>query len=84
MRTRSLVWVLLLLMSQASAQDPEDRAREESDQVDSPALTGKKEDRKKEDEKKNEEKPAPLQPAADFQPSEEIMADTMLTLPADI
>ena len=78
MRIKPLAWVLVLLLSPAWAQDREGNtaAKPESEEA-----------TKLEDAVSSDAKDAASDPAkrpADFQPSEEIMADTMLTLPADI
>ncbi|MFT5576363.1 MAG: hypothetical protein ACI89D_001887 [Bermanella sp.] len=75
MHIKSLAWLLALTVSPllaqedgASAQTPSEPETQESAAVES----------------KSPETKAPSKAGANFQPSEEIMADTMLTLPADI
>jgi len=77
MRTSTLVAVLLATALQSYTQAQPDS---EASQLEPPAP---REGDKQPDAEPALE-PAVQKPAADFQPSEEIMADTMLTLPADI
>lgn len=75
MRTSYFLLALLLVGSQVLAQEQDDAPAPGSEQSEaSPAV----------DEEKADTNDAAPKPAGEFQPSEEIMADTMLTLPADI
>lgn len=76
MRISMLVFVGFVILSPAFAQDRENAPdpAETPEPTEAPAVN----------ENNNADTKAPTKPAADFQPSEEIMADTMLTLPADI
>lgn len=79
MRTRALVAVLLATLLQSYTQAQPDS---ETSQIEPPAP--REGDKQPDSLSEPDPGPAAPKPAAEFQPSEEIMADTMLTLPADI
>ena len=84
MHTRIFALVLLLSVSQAMAQSPSpELGAAGPERGESQPPTQGPESRGGESEQA-QANPSPPEKAPAFQPSEEIMADTMLTLPADI
>ncbi len=84
MQSKSLLCLLVLTVSPLLAQEEGAGGETPRQEIQKPVAAESKSPDTKADDSKTAESKTPSKAGANFQPSEEIMADTMLTLPADI